>query len=287
MYHLKLALLGIKHAGAMAIACIVIMTSSLLILGVFLIATANLREVLKYAHSKVEIIAFLRDDATQQGVDSIIVEVGKIPYVETVRYVSKQEALKRLKDEFGERSYILEAIDINPLPASIEVTLKPQYRLQERIASVSQYISQFSAVEDISYGRGWIEKLEKVIRALAIIDICVGLLVAIAVVVTVSYTVRLTVFARSKLIRVFKLVGATDFFVMKPFLIEGLIHGSISTAFSLAILYLGYKMVESKVPQVVFIPLGFAIFHVIFGLAIAVLGSWVSLRAHLRKREQY
>lgn len=287
MYHLKLALSGIKHAGVMAIACIVIMTSSLLILGVFLIATANLREVLRYAHSKVEIIAFIKDDVTQQGVDSIIVEVSKIPYVETVRYVSKQDALRRLKDEFGERSHILEAIDINPLPASIEVILKPQYRLQERIASVAQYISQFSGVEDISYGRGWIEKLEKTIRVLAIIDICVGLLVAVAVVVTVSYTVRLTVFARSKMIRVFKLVGATDGFVIKPFLIEGLIHGLISTALSLAILYSGYKMIHSKVPQVVFMPVGFAIFHVAFGLAIAALGSWIALRAHLRKREQY
>ncbi|MGQ9603369.1 MAG: cell division protein FtsX [bacterium] len=287
MYHLKLALSGIKNAGVMAIACIVIMTSSLLILGVFLISTANLREVLRYAHTKVEIVAFVKDDVSLQGIDSMIVEVSRIPYVESVRYVSKETALRRLKDEFGERSRILDAIDINPLPASLEIILKPQYRLHERIAAVAQHISQFPGVEDISYGRGLIEKLEKVIRALAIADICVGLLVAIAVVVTVSYTVRLTIFARAKLIRVFKLVGASDLFVMKPFLIEGLIHGFISTVLSLLVLYLGYRVVNSRISGVVFMPIGFVLFHICFGLAVAVLGSWVSLRAHLKRGGQY
>lgn len=287
MYHLKLALSGIKNAGVMAIACIVIMTSSLLILGVFLISTANLREVLRYAHTKVEIVAFVKDDVSPQGIDSMIVEVSRIPYVESVRYVSKETALQRLKDEFGERSRILEAIDINPLPASLEIILKPQYRLHERIAAVAQHLSQFPGVEDISYGRGLIEKLEKAVRALAIADICVGLLVAVAVVVTVSYTVRLTIFARAKLIRVFKLVGASDLFVMKPFLIEGLIHGLISTVLSLLILHLGYRVVNSRSSGVVFMPIGFVLFHIFFGLAVAVLGSWVSLRAHLKKGGQY
>jgi len=287
LYHLKLAFSGIKNAGVMAIACIVIMTSSLLILGVFLIATANLRELLRYAHSKIEIVAFIKDGVSQEGIDSMIVEVSKIPYVETVRYVSKERALQRLKDEFGERSHILEAIDVNPLPASLEIILKPQYRLRERITAVAEHISQFPGIEDVSYGRGWIEKLERLVRAIAIVDICVGLLVAIAVVVMVSYTVRLTIYARGKLIRVFKLVGATDLFVMKPFLIEGLIHGLISTAISLVILYLGYRAISARFSEIIFMPVGFIVFHIFFGLAVAVLGSWVSLRAHLRKRAEY
>ncbi len=284
MYHLRQALSGIRRAGFMSVACIIIMTCSLLILGIFLMATANLREVLRYAHEKVEIVAFLHDDTPREAADSLMAEIGKIPYVETIRYVSPSDALERLRTEFGTRSYILDALDINPLPASVEVTLKPQYRLKERITGVAERIRQFPQVEDLSYGRGWITRLERLVRAVALVDLGVGLIVGIAAVVTVSYTVRLTLYARRELIRILKLVGATDAFIMQPFLIEGAIHGSISIVLSLLVLYAGYRVINVKVPQAVFMSWQLILFFVVFGLFVAMLGSWVSLRSFLREK---
>jgi cell division transport system permease protein len=285
MYHLKQAVTGIKRAGFMSVACVIIMTCSLLIFGIFLLVTANLREVLRYAHGKVEIVAFLEQDLSSAGADSLLEEVGKIPFVETTRYVDPGMAFERLRDEFGNRSYILDALDENPLPASVEIVLKPQYRLKERVISVAERIEQMSGVEDVSYGRGWITVLERMVRVLALVDIVVGLVVGIAAVVTVSYTVRLTLFARRELIRVLKLVGATDFFVMAPFLLEGVIHGVVSIALALGILYLGFRAVDIKVSQAVFMPWGMVVFFGIFGLLVAVLGSWLSVRAFLWEKE--
>ncbi len=286
MYHLKQALSGIRRAGFMSVACIIIMTFSLLILGIFLMATANLREILRYAHEKVEIVAFLHDDVTKEAADSLILEVEKIPYVESIRYVSPSSALDRLRAEFGTRSYILDALDVNPLPASIEVTLKPQYRLKARIVGVAERIQQFPQVEDISYGRGWISRLERLVRAVAIADLAVGLVVGIAALVTVSYTVRLTLYARREVIRILKLVGATDGFIMSPFLIEGAIHGLISIAASLLILYLGYRVIYVKIPQAVFVPSQLIAFYIVFAVGVAMLGSWISLRSFLREKVQ-
>jgi cell division transport system permease protein len=140
-------------------------------------------------------------------------------------------------------------------------------------------------VEDISYGRGWITILERMVRVFALVDIVVGLVVGIAAVVTVSYTVRLTLFARRDLIRVLKLVGATDFFVMAPFVLEGLIHGAVSIFLSLGVLYLGFRAVDIKVPQAVFMPWGMIVFFAVFALLVAIIGSWLSVRSFLWEKE--
>lgn len=285
MYHLNQALAGMKRAGFMSAACIIIMTCSLLILGIFLLATANLREILRFAHEKVEIVVFLEDGISRAAADSLMAEVESIPFIESIRQVDPDEAMQRLMREFGNRSQILESLESNPLPASLEITLKPQYRLKQRVVGVAERLEQLRGVEDVSYGRGWITVLEKVVRVFAVVDIVVGLVVGIAALVTVSYTVRLTLYARKEMIKVLKLVGATDFFVMAPFLLEGLLHGAAAIALSLVLLYLGYSAVDSRISQAVFMPLGMILFFIIFGLAVAVMGSLVSLRVFLGEKE--
>lgn len=286
MYHLRQALSGIRRAGFMSVACVIIMTFSLLIFGIFLFATANLRELLTYAHQKVEIVAFLEDGVTEGAVDSLVAYLEENPVVEAVRYVGPDEALERLKGEFGSKSYLLDALDTNPLPSSLEITLTSRYRFKDAIESLAEDVGGRPGVEDVSYGKGWIARLERLVRALALADLGIGLVVAVAAVVTVSYTVRLTVYARREVIRVLKLVGATDSFVMTPFLIEGAIHGLSSVVLALALLYFGYRLVDLRVPQAVFLPAGMTLVFLMFGVGVAVLGSLVSLRAFLGEKER-
>ncbi len=285
MYLLKQAFSGIKRAGFMSVACILITTFSLLIFGIFLLATANLREVLRYAHEKVEIVVFLEDNITTSGLDSLTAELDAIPFIQNRTYIDPDDALKKLRGEFGTRSFILDALEDNPMPASFEITLKPQYRLKDRVISVAERIVKLPGVEDVSYGRGWITKLESIVKMLALIDICVGFVVAVASIVTVSYTVRLTLYARKEHIRVLKLVGATDWFVMLPFLLEGVIHGLVSALISLVVVYGAFRVIEVRIPQAVFMSSGMMLFFAVFGILSAVLGSWVSLKTFLRAKD--
>jgi cell division transport system permease protein len=285
VYHLNQALVGIKRAGFMSAACVIIMTCSLLILGMFLLATANLREVLRFAHEKVEIVVFLEDDISRATADSLMTEIESIPFIESVRHVDPTAAMERLMQEFGDRSHILESLETNPLPASLEITLKSQYRLKQRVVGVAERLAQLRGVEDVSYGRGWITVLEKVVRVFAVVDLVVGLVVGIAALITVSYTVRLTLYARKEMIKVLKLVGATDFFVMAPFLLEGFLHGAASIVLSLVLLYLGYRAIDARISQAVFMPWGMVLFFAVFGMAVAILGSLVSLRVFLEEKE--
>ena len=284
MYHLRQALLGIRRAGFMSVACIMIMTFSLLILGIFLFATSNLRELLTYAHEKVELVVFLQHGVDEAGTDALREQIAATDVVEEIRYVSADEALARLKGEFGQRSYLLEEIEENPLPASFEVTLKPRYRFKDAIEDLAGNVSQMAGVEDVSYGRGWVERLERVVRALALADIGIGLVVAVAAIVTVSYTVRLTIYARREVIKVLKLIGATDSYVMAPFLLEGALHGAAAVLLSLLLIFIGYRVVAARVPQVVFMSTGMIALFVVFGIVVAMIGSAVSLRAFLGEK---
>lgn len=286
MYHLRQALSGIKRAGLMSVACIMIMTFSLLILGIFLFATANLRELLKYAHEKVEIVVFLREGIEQATVDSLKAEIEAVRVVEELRYVSPEEALERLKGEFGAKSYLLDALEDNPLPSSFEITLRPRYRFKNIVESLSGQIADMPGVEDVSYGAGWIARLERLVRALALADIGAGLVVALAAIVTVSYTVRLTLYARREAIKILKLVGATDTFVMTPFLLEGGLHGAAAVVLSLVAIFIGYRVIGVRVPQVRFMPAGMIGLFAVFGIGVAMLGSFVSLKAFMKERNR-
>jgi len=286
LYHLRQALSGIKRAGLMSVACIMIMTFSLLILGIFLFATANLRELLKYAHEKVEIVVFLREGIEQATVDSLKAEIEAVRVVEELRYVSPEEALERLKGEFGAKSYLLDALEDNPLPSSFEITLRPRYRFKNIVESLSGQIADMPGVEDVSYGAGWIARLERLVRALALADIGAGLVVALAAIVTVSYTVRLTLYARREAIKILKLVGATDTFVMTPFLLEGGIHGAAAVVLSLVAIFIGYRVIGVRVPQVRFMPAGMIGLFAVFGIGVAMLGSFVSLKAFMKERNR-
>lgn len=121
-------------------------------------------------------------------------------------------------------------------------------------------------------------------RAIAFADLGIGLVVGIAAIVTVSYTVRLTLYARREAIRILKLVGATDMFVMAPFLLEGAIHGAAAVLLSLVLMFIGYSVIEVRVPQIAFMSAGMVLFFAVFGVAVAMLGSWVSLRAFIREK---
>jgi cell division transport system permease protein len=270
----------------MSVACVIIMTFSLLILGIFLLATANLRELLTYAHEKVEVVVFLQDGVDQFRVDALRAELEGMPVVEEVRFVDPEAALGKLKGEFGSKSYLLDALETNPLPASFEITLKPRYRFKDVIENLADRVSELEGVEDVSYGKGWVERLERIVRAIALADIGIGLVVAIAAMVTVSYTVRLTLYARRETIRVLKLVGATNLFIMAPFLIEGAIHGIAAALLALALVFTGYRVVDVRLPQMIFMPAGMIVFFVVFGVGVSLLGSLISLKAFLGERER-
>lgn len=207
--------------------------------------------------------------------------------MEKVTFVDKEKAMERFKERLGEQSSILEAIeDTNPLPDSLEVELKEPSLVQIAAESIGKY----EIVESAKYGQDVIEHLFDITRLIRLFGLALMVLLAGATLFIISNTIRLTVFARRKEIAIMKYVGATDWFIRWPFLLEGMVLGLFGGIIADVVLRFGYSAVVEKVyDTLAFFPLipeqpfmnYISIAVIIVGMFIGALGSTISLKRFL------
>lgn len=256
---------GLRTGRLMALASVSTVAVSLLVLGLFLALVLNLGRMMAQVESEVQIRAFLvdarqagnggqggsgmwgtpgtgspqggqgggaapapsagQDGATAPaapGVATLEEQIRKLEGVTTVRFVSKQEALERMRQSFGGRATVLEAVDdINPLPDSFEVHVARP----DQVAPVAEAIAAMPGVEKVDYKQATVDKLFRLTAAVRGLGVVVALLLVLGSTVVISNAIRLTVFARRREVAIMKLVGATDWFIRWPFVLEGLALG--------------------------------------------------------------
>lgn len=287
-YSLYEGLASIKRNGLMSLVCITTVALCLTVFGFFILLTANLGYIARDLESQIEIVAYLKDDISLQSVQGLKQSVFAIEGVSSVDYISKADALKRLRERFGNNSYLLEGLDeINPLPASIEVKVSDP----DLISGVAEQIGEMPQVEEIDYRQDLVTRLLAVTKVLRLGGGVLISLLAIATIMLISNTIRITVFARRKEIAIMKLVGATDSLISGPFLAEGLYMGAIGAGIAAAISALVYRWVaKSVIFALPFIPVlkpfplvrDVSILILAIGTVIGALGSWISMRKYLR-----
>ena len=274
----------------MSLASIFSIVAMLLILGLFFVITVNVNlftEVVKQDYDQVEV--FLLDDTTKADAEQLMTEIRKQDGVSGVEYRSKKEALEILKQRWGESGYLLDSLGNNPLPASILISVDSL----DNAGSVAQFAGSLEGVDDIQYYQETVDKLTKITNFLQIGALVIMAFLVVVSVVVVSNTVKLTVFARAKEIRIMKYVGATNWFIRGPFLAEGIIIGVLAALISTGLIALIYsKIIESIGPQVLAIvssPLisagymtgNMVIIFIALGASIGAWGSIISMRRFL------
>lgn len=290
LYNIKQGFTQIFRNKGMSLASIFSILAMLLILGIFFLITVNLNlftEVVKQDYDQVEI--FMLDEASEEQVQTVMGDLEKQDGVKNVTYRSKEEALEIMKERWGDSGYLLDSLGDNPLPASVLVEVESA----ESAAAVSEHSKDLEGVEDVQFYQETVEKLTKVTNFLQIGALIVMAFLVVVSVVVVSNTVKLTVFARSKEIRIMKYVGATNWFIRGPFISEGIIIGLIGALVSTGIVTLIYNSVVSGMgPQIMaivscpLIPVSYmagnmlAIF-IALGVSIGAWGSIISMRKFL------
>ena len=206
-----------------------------------------------------------------------------------VEYRSEDEALEIMKQRWGESGYLLDTLGENPLPSSILITVDSL----DHAGQVAEYAGTFDGVEDIQYYQETVEKLTKITDFLQIAALIVMAFLVVVSVVVVSNTVKLTVFARAREIRIMKYIGATNWFIRGPFLAEGILIGMMASAIATGLIALIYgKIVEligAQVLAIVSCPLisvsylteNMVIIFLALGMSIGAWGSIVSMRRFL------
>lgn len=277
-YFLKETFNNLLKNGLMTVASVSVCMISLSILGAFLLIIVNLNNIANELAKRVEIVAYLRDGTDKTTALILKTNFHYIDGVENVEYIPKEEGLKKLEKSLEGQVDLKEVISYNPLPDSLEVKVSEPMK----ISKVAKEIESFPEVEEVFYGREVLIKLLSITKVVQIAGFVSLVLLGIATLLLIMNTIRLTVFARRKEIKIMQLVGATDWFIRWPFLLEGIFQGFLGAVFSIIILVVSYSYsithLRVALPFVSliydkFLLLNLSLILVVVGVFLGALGS--------------
>ena len=286
-YFIQEVFRSLRRNNWMSFASIGTVAVSLFVLGVFLILVLNMNRMASMLESQVQISVYLQDDVKKSDRIDLQSDIEKMQGIDTVKFVDKDAAKERLSERLGDQKYLLDALgDKNPLPDSFEVTVKTP----EMVETAAKAIERMDGVESAKYGQDVVEHLFDITRLMRIFGLVLMLLLAGATIFIISNTIRLTVFARRKEIAIMKYVGATDWFIRWPFLMEGIVLGCIGGILSAIALRSFYAAMAAKIYNTLaFFPLMpqypfmnyVTVAIIISGMLIGAIGSAFSLKRFL------
>lgn len=295
LYFTREAIESMRRNFAMSSAAISTAALSLFMVGAFILMFMILRSFATDTLSKLEIEVFLKDGASSAQVQAFQDQITGWPEVKTITFVSKDEALKKLKERLKDKPNILEALSGNPLPASIRIFTKEAKLIEPTVAKINAYPALKDVVEDpkldIKYGAEYIDKLFSVFKVMGWVGFGAAFLLCFASVVLIINTIRLTILARSKEVSIMRLVGASMWFVRWPFLLEGMFQGFAGSLMAIGLLYFVKVWVLRKMTEIIpflritistasFVQLVMGI--ALGGVLIGAIGSAIALRRFLK-----
>jgi cell division transport system permease protein len=271
-----------RRMKGMGIISTLIMSVALLMLAVFTLVTVNLHQLAQSFRSEIEIDVFLEDTIRDDEVEPLRDRLAHMEGVQDIVFVSKEEALEEFRKQLGPDSDLLDVLEENPLPASMRLVLKPSAQQSERLEMLAGYIRELPQVEEVRYGDLWVSRLERYIRVFTVLDIVIGAIVVLSTMFVISNTVRLTVMARQRTIEIMRLVGATNWFIRMPFVIEGAVQGLFAGAIAMGVLWIVHHYAVQYVHPITFYHPAEIVGFVVLCMTVCIFGSLSSLRRFLR-----
>jgi cell division transport system permease protein len=256
---------------------------ALFVVGLFGLAAHNLRLALETIEERVEIVAYLRDGALAEEIALADREISSLPEVLAVEFVTKDEALLDAQRELPEFGRVFLDLDVNPLPASLEIRLRPGNQDPTTVARVAEHAATFPFVEDVQFGREWVDKLFTLRRMGAVTALVLGGGFAAVAALIIGTAVRIAIFARRDEIEVMKLVGARDSFIRRPFLLEGAVTGTLGGIVASLLTYGIFRAVFRYLFSISWIPGRWVASGILAGAVFGVLASALAVRRHLRE----
>lgn len=286
-YYIKETFTSLKRNSLMSIASISTVALSILVLGIFLTMVLNVNNLASHLENQVQVTIYMDDSASAEQLKHMEKVLRSTAGIVKVTPRTKEEALAEFRKRLGEQQKLLAALgEDNPFPASFEI----QVDNPERIPQLVAQFQQMPGVETAKFGQEVVEHLFQLTRVLRIGGILLIVLLAIATLFIISNTIRITVFARRREVNIMKYVGATDWFIHWPFLLEGMLMGFAGAVIASLILVQGYNAIQAKIyGTLAFFPMlpswptmGYLSAGLIcVGTLIGALGSSISLRKFL------
>jgi cell division transport system permease protein len=268
-----------RRAPMLSALSVTTIAFSLFAFGLFGLVALNIRDALRRLEDRVEIRAFLADRTPVEAAAAALGDIQAFPEVASASLVTAAQALARARAELGEFS---DVFDATILPASIDVKLKPGFRDPASVRAVAQRIRTYDFIEDVRFGEEWVEKLYQIRNVATLAGTVLGLTFAVVAVIIIGSTIRMAVLARSREIAIMRLVGATDGFIRRPFLIEGALKGALGGVAALFLTWATNEVIGRYVFAATFFDLRLSLAGIVAGALIGLAGSAFSVGRHLK-----
>jgi cell division transport system permease protein len=285
-YALDEALTSVWRGRSSGLLATVTIALALFVLGGFLLVTSNLRRLGADWSSAAEISVYLQDEVTPAERAAIENVLTSGSLVTSREYVSKDEALKRFKQTFGELGAAVDGTGDNPLPASYEARLRADPDARGRVDHLAAELRQLPGVADVRYDRQWLERLQAAIAVISGVGLVLGAVLTIAAALTVANVVRLALYARRDELDIMQLVGAPQLYIRGPFVMEGFLQGGTGALLALAALMLGFAIVRARylaplasaidLTSIRFLPSELCALLVVGGMVVGCVGGLVA-----------
>jgi len=270
---------------------IITISLSILIASAFTLFFVNTSEIINSWKKGLRLMAYLKPGINNDGLKDLKLAIQALDDVDNLQFISKQEALSRLKTQMEHQSSLFENLTQNPLPDSIEIRMTATNESWQKIESLAAQVEALPQIEEVEYGQQWVGRFAHIISLFRLAGYAMGTLFFMATIFIVANTIRLVIYSRREEVEIMRLVGATDNFIRIPFYFEGLIQGALGAIIGLVMLYTAYIFISSSVENE-FFP-GLFRFHflspallmaiLLISMLVGWLGCFISLKQFLKQ----
>jgi cell division transport system permease protein len=249
IFYYKRAIKDIRDNRFLNAVTIITIAISVLIVSAFILFFANANEMMNTWREGIRVMAYLKPGVPEIEIPAIKLNIKGMYGVQDLRFISKNEALKRLKVQLKRQSSLLENLKENPLPDAFEIRMMASSQGQDKVEELAARIESLTQVEEVEYGQKWLGRFTNIFNLFKLAGYAMGGLFFIAAVFIVANTIRLVLYSRREEVEIMRLVGATNGFIKAPFYIEGLIQGLLGGVIGVATLFVTFMFVSSNIEQ--------------------------------------
>jgi cell division transport system permease protein len=264
---------------------VVTIALSILIAAAFALFFINAGDIVNLWQKGIRMMVYLKPDTSEAARLDTKFKLQSISSVREARFISRDEAMEKLKNQMAHHAALLDNLKANPLPDAFEVSLRPSAQKSAELSFLAERIAALATVSEVEYGQQWIHRFTGIISLFRLAGYGIGTLFFMATVFIVANTIRLVLYSRRDEIEIMRLVGATDRFIKIPFYLQGMIQGGTGTLIGLVILFGGYLSLTSQFNSGVslrFFTPAICAGIVVGGISVGWLGSWVSLKQFMK-----
>lgn len=280
VFFLKEGMISLKRARVSALISIISICLALTLIGFFILFGQNLKDIFIRFYKEIEIEIFLDPSISKEKISTIKSDLAKYAEIKGIRFVSSKEALEEFQKIFGEE--INSILEENPLPQSFRITLKPDYSNPDFVEKFALDVKKMTGIQEVIYQKEIIKFVHKYFNLSIAIISFLAILLFTVITILIYNTIRLTIHARRNIIQIMKLVGATNFFIKIPFIVEGIIQGLLGSGLSVALIWFASSAIRSMIFPGLSISAYLFPFIVGVGFFFGLVGSYMSVNKYLK-----